>query len=88
MTLIQPPGWDPITFNKLRGNQGAIPETYLSDINGPDGPLKHLGKHLPYVPVVPAELVPADKIAVFKMFNNTRVGLVQKDGKLKIHENP
>ncbi len=41
-----------------------------------------------HVFLIPAELVPADKIAVFKMFNNTRVGLVQKDGKLKVYENP
>lgn len=41
-----------------------------------------------HVFLIPAELVPSDKIAVFKMFNNTRVGLMQKDGKLKVHENP
>ena len=41
-----------------------------------------------HVFLIPAELVPADKIAVFKMFANARVGLMQKDGKLKIYENP
>ncbi len=41
-----------------------------------------------HVFLIPAELVPADKIAVFKMFSNVRVGLVQKDGKLKVYENP
>ncbi len=41
-----------------------------------------------HVFLIPAELVPSDKIAVFKMFNNTRVGLLQKDGKLKVYENP
>lgn len=41
-----------------------------------------------HVFLIPAELVPGDKIAVFKMFNNVRVGLVQKDGKLKVYENP
>lgn len=41
-----------------------------------------------HVFLIPAELVPSDKIAVFKMFNNARVGLAQKDGKLKIYENP
>jgi hypothetical protein len=41
-----------------------------------------------HVFLIPAELVPGDKIAVFKMFNNTRVGLTQKDGKLKVYENP
>lgn len=41
-----------------------------------------------HVFLIPAELVPGDKIAVFKMFKDQRVGLQQKDGKLKIYENP
>jgi hypothetical protein len=41
-----------------------------------------------HVFLIPADLVPSDKIAVFKMFNNARVGLAQKDGKLKVYENP
>lgn len=41
-----------------------------------------------HVFLIPAELVPGDKIAVFKMFRDQRVGLMQKDGKLKIYENP
>lgn len=41
-----------------------------------------------HVFLIPAELVPSDKIAVFKMFANARVGLSQKDGKLKVYENP
>lgn len=41
-----------------------------------------------HVFLIPAELVPGDKIAVFKMFANARVGLTQKDGKLKVFENP
>lgn len=41
-----------------------------------------------HVFLIPAEFVPGDKIAVFKMFSNARVGLMQKDGKLKIYENP
>lgn len=41
-----------------------------------------------HVFLIPAELVPSDKIAVFKMFQNARVGLTQKDGKLKVYENP
>lgn len=44
--------WDPIAFNRKRGNAGAIPESYLDDINGPDGEKKHLGKHLPYLPEI------------------------------------
>ncbi|MCA9583213.1 MAG: twin-arginine translocation signal domain-containing protein, partial [Myxococcales bacterium] len=45
-----PAGWDPIAFNRARGNAGAIPDSYRDDINGPDGETKHLGKHLPYFP--------------------------------------
>ncbi len=41
-----------------------------------------------HVFLIPAELVPSDKIAVFKMFANARVGLSQKAGKLKVYENP
>jgi hypothetical protein len=41
-----------------------------------------------HVFLIPAELVPGDKVAVFKMFANARVGLTQKDGKLKVYENP
>lgn len=41
-----------------------------------------------HVFLIPAELVPSDKIAVFKMFKDRRVGLTQKDGKLKVFENP
>ncbi len=39
-----------------------------------------------HVFLVPAELVPADKIATFKMFNNKQLGLQQVDGKLKVYE--
>ncbi len=48
----KPSEWDSVWFNKTRGNQGAIPKTYLKDINGPDGVKKHIGKHLPYVPQI------------------------------------
>ena len=41
-----------------------------------------------HVFLIPADLVPSDKIAVFKMHQNLRVGLSQKDGKLKVYENP
>ncbi|MBI5246771.1 MAG: hypothetical protein HY923_06285 [Elusimicrobia bacterium] len=41
-----------------------------------------------HVVLIPAELVPSDKIAVFKMFKDARVGMTQKDGKLKVYENP
>lgn len=61
---MAPEGWDPIAYNKTRGNAGAIPETYWPSINGPDGDKKHLGKHLPYVPEAPAEMVPEGFVAV------------------------
>lgn len=41
-----------------------------------------------HVFLIPAELVPGDKIAVFKMFEDKRVGLTQSGGRLKIYENP
>jgi hypothetical protein len=62
--LAVPADWDPVVFNRERGNAGAIPEFYLDDINGPDGVPKHLGKHLPYVPAVDASLVPEGHLAL------------------------
>ncbi len=38
--------------------------------------------------LVPADLVPSDKAAVFKMYNNKTVGLQQAGGKLQVFENP
>lgn len=60
----KPEGWDPIAYNKARGNAGKIPESYRESINGPDGVKKHLGKHLPYVPAVDAGAVPAGYLAI------------------------
>jgi hypothetical protein len=68
----KPAAWDPIAFNRERGNAGAIPESYRADINGPDGPMKHLGKHLPYVPAVDRSAVPAGFIAL--MWGDPSVG--------------
>jgi len=48
--LTRPDDRDAVAFNWERGNAGAVPESYRDDINGPDGPNGHLGKHLPYVP--------------------------------------
>lgn len=59
-----PAGWNPIKFNKDRGNAGAIPETYHASINGADGVKSHLGKHLPYVPKVDSKLVPEGFLAL------------------------
>lgn len=41
-----------------------------------------------HVFLIPSEDVPSDKIAVFKMHDSKRAGLMQKDGKIKIYENP
>lgn len=60
----RPAGWDAIAFNRARGNAGAIPASYLPDVNGPDGDLVHVGKHLPYVPELGEGRVPAGMIAI------------------------
>lgn len=59
----KPAGWDPIAFNLERGNAGAIPESYHESINGPDGELKHVGKHLPYWPELDTE-IPEGMVAI------------------------
>ena len=60
----KPADWDPLAFNRKRGNAGAIPASYLSDINGPDGDTKHVGKHLPYVPQVASGQTPKGFLAL------------------------
>lgn len=45
-------GWDPIAYNRDRGNAGFIPATYQAAINAESGPKEALGKHLPYLPAV------------------------------------
>ncbi|MBK7151489.1 MAG: hypothetical protein IPI43_18535 [Sandaracinaceae bacterium] len=63
--LERPAGWDALAFNKRRGNAGAIPASYLDDINGPDGDARHLGKHLPFLPALdPGVVVPAGMLAI------------------------
>lgn len=62
--MTPPSGWDPIAFNRTRGNAGAIPESYRPSINGPEGEAKHLGKHLPYVPASEAIAAPAGYLAL------------------------
>lgn len=57
----EPAGWDPIAYNRDRGNAGFIPATYQAAINAESGPVEALGKHLPYVPAlssVPAGFIP------------------------------
>ncbi len=46
----RPSHWDPVAFNIMRGNSGAIPKSYMEQITAPEGQAKHLGKHLPYIP--------------------------------------
>lgn len=60
--LTKPSGWDPIAYNRIRGNAGAIPDSYLPDINGEDGVQMHLGKHLPYI--VEADGAPAGYLPI------------------------
>lgn len=64
LPFTQPPAWDALTYNRVRGNAGAIPDSYLPSINGPDGDAQHLGKHLPYVPSVDAATVPEGFVAI------------------------
>lgn len=60
----RPDDWDAIAFNRERGNAGAIPDSYLPDINGPEGDMSHLGKHLPFVPALSPASVPAGMLAI------------------------
>ncbi|MBX3250795.1 MAG: twin-arginine translocation signal domain-containing protein [Myxococcales bacterium] len=62
--LERPAGWDAIAYNRTRGNAGAIPESYLPSINGPDGDTNHLGKHLPFVPALSPASVPTGMLAI------------------------
>jgi hypothetical protein len=62
--LAKPDAWDPIAYNRDRGNAGAIPQRYREAINGPDGVKKHLGKHLPYQPELTTEVVPEGHLAL------------------------
>jgi len=73
--LERPVDWDPVAFNKIRGNQGAIPKSYLPDINGEYGVPKHLGKHLPYRPRIDVTLVPEGFLAI--MWGNPDRGWAQ-----------
>lgn len=73
--LVKPEDWDPLAYNRERGNNGAIPTSYLESINGPDGDAKHLGKHLPYVPEVEPGVVPAGHLPI--MWGNPSPGYAQ-----------
>jgi hypothetical protein len=60
----RPEGWDPIAFNRTRGNAGAIPASYLDEVNAPDGEANAIGKHLPYIPPLPSGSLGVNMIAV------------------------
>ena len=45
--LTRPEGWDPVAFNRVRGNAGAVPESYRDAINAEDADTQALGMHLP-----------------------------------------
>lgn len=63
--MSKPADWEPIGYNRERGLKGAIPESYHASITAEDGPVQHLGKHLPYVPAIPPEMaLPAGFIAL------------------------
>ncbi|OIP38517.1 MAG: hypothetical protein AUK47_11795 [Deltaproteobacteria bacterium CG2_30_63_29] len=81
-----PADWDPIAFNKARGNAGAIPESYLPSINGPDGDTQHLGKHLPYIVPVEAGQMPQGMLAI--MWGDPAKGYAKHPNAPKSEENP
>jgi len=83
---VRPDAWDPIVFNRVRGNAGVIPKTYLASINGPDGPKGHLGKHLPYVPKGGGIEVPAGYVAL--MWGDPGLGYVRHPNGPRTEANP
>lgn len=81
----RPADWDPIAFNRTRGNAGAIPESYLPSINGPDGVTAHLGKHLPYLPETGATSAPEGFVAL--MWGDPDKGYVRHPNAVKSDAN-
>jgi hypothetical protein len=85
--LERPAGWDALAFNKRRGNAGAIPASYLDDINGPDGDARHLGKHLPFLPALdPGSSCPAGMLAI--MWGDPSKGYARHPNAASTEENP
>lgn len=72
---IKPPDWNALDFNRARGAAGAIPSQYMEKINGPGGTEKHLGKHLPYLPPMTEQQIPAGFVAV--MFGDASRGFAK-----------
>ena len=84
LPTTRPESWDPLGFNRERGNLGAIPLDYREAINGPDGDAKHLGKHLPYIPKVDGKLVPPGYLPV--MWGDPSLGYAQHPNAAKDSE--
>jgi hypothetical protein len=82
--MSRPGDWDPVSFNRDRGNAGAIPEVYRAAINGPDGATKHIGKHLPYLAMLDPSLVPAGYVAI--MWGDASKGNAQHPNSAKNDE--
>lgn len=84
--VVRPAVWDPVAYNRARGNAGAIPDSYLDDINGPEGESKHLGKHLPFVPSSVAGEVPSGYLAI--MWGDPTKGYAQHPNAAPTAEKP
>jgi hypothetical protein len=84
--LIKPEKWDPITYNRERGNQGAIPKSYLPSVNGATGEKDHLGKHLPYIPKIDPKLIPAGFLPI--MWGDPAKGHAKHPNAPRTKENP
>lgn len=84
----KPADWDAIAFNRARGNAGAIPESYLADVNGPDGELKHLGKHLPYVPNLDSGVSPIAEGMLAIMWGDPSKGHAMHPNAAPSEDNP
>lgn len=85
--ITRPSDWDVVVFNTKRGEAGAIPESYMKKIKGPDGLQKHLGKHLPYQP----EGMPEDRnkegyLAI--MWGDPKLGYTMHPNAPKSADNP
>lgn len=80
-----PDNWDPVSFNRVRGESGKIPSEYMKKINAADGIPKHLGKHLPYIPQLENGLVPAGFVAL--MFGDPSKGYARHPNAIRSSAN-
>ncbi|MEM7449387.1 MAG: hypothetical protein AAF355_14230 [Myxococcota bacterium] len=83
---MEPADWDAIAFNRTRGNRGAIPESYRDSINGPDGEVAHLGKHLPYIPEIDSAQIPSGMLPL--MWGDPSKGHVKHPNASPTDDNP